>query len=130
MSKAFDFIKECGIFYVGTVNGTRPAVRPFGAIMEYDGRMYICTANTKEVYKQLLANPCVQLSATKGRSYEWIRLNADAVEDKELAAKKAMIDACPALVNIFGSAENPVFAVFALEKVSGFIANGPQIERF
>lgn len=130
MSKAYEFLKECGVFYVATVNGSKPAVRPFGALMEYKGKMYICTGNFKEVYKQMKANPAVQLSSTKPKSHDWIRVNAVAVEDTDIAAKEAMLAACPALVNLFKSADNPVFAVFALTEVNGFIFKDGKNEEF
>lgn len=119
MSKAYDFLKANGVFYVATVNKGMPAVRPFGAIMELDGVMYICTANVKEVYKEMLECPYIQLSSTKPATHDWIRVKAKAVEKKDMALKEAMMKACPNLLNIYQSSTNPVFTVFALTEVSG-----------
>lgn len=115
MSKAFDLLKEYGVFYLATVreNGA-PAVRPFGAVMEHEGVLYICTANVKEVYKQLKAAPNIELAAVKPASHDWLRISGKAVETQDIALKEKMLTACPSLVNHFQSAGNPVFALFAI----------------
>ena len=57
MSMTYEFLKECGVFYVLTLNGDFPAGRPFGAVMEHEGDLYISTGDMKDVYKQLKINP-------------------------------------------------------------------------
>lgn len=115
MSKAFDYLREFGVFYLATNNAGAAAVRPFGAVSEKDGKLYIATGNFKEVYKQLGADGNVVLAATKAGTLTWLRVYGKAVETKELADKEAMLAACPVLVRIFKEATNPVFAVFAIE---------------
>lgn len=115
MSKVFDLLKEYGVFYVATVNNGLPAVRPFGAVMEYNGELYLATANFKDVYKQLKAEKNVQLAATKAASMDWLRITGRAEEVHELAIKKKMLEACPVLVDLFKSADNEVFAVFCIK---------------
>ena len=58
MSKVFDFIKEAGIFYLATVDGDQPKVRPLGAVIEADDKVIFGVGTFKDVYKQLTANPC------------------------------------------------------------------------
>ncbi len=115
MSKVFDLLKEYGVFYVATVNNGLPAVRPFGAVMEYNGELYLATANFKDVYKQLKAEKNVQLAATKAASMDWLRITGRAEEVHELAIKEKMLQACPVLVDLFKSADNEVFAVFCIK---------------
>lgn len=115
MSKVFDLLKEYGVFYVATVNNGLPAVRPFGAVMEYNGELYLATANFKDVYKQLKAEKNVQLAATKAASMDWLRITGRAEEVHELAIKEKMLEACPVLVDLFKSANNEVFAVFCIK---------------
>lgn len=74
MSKVFDLLKEYGVFYVATVNNGLPAVRPFGAVMEYNGELYLATANFKDVYKQLKAE----------KMYSWQLLKPPAWIGSEL----------------------------------------------
>lgn len=102
-------------FYVATVNNGLPAVRPFGAVMEYNGELYLATANFKDVYKQLKAEKNVQLAATKAASMDWLRITGRAEEVHELAIKEKMLEACPVLVDLFKSADNEVFAVFCIK---------------
>lgn len=114
MSKAYDYLKEFGVFYVATNNNGVPAIRPFGAVMEKDGVLYISTANMKDVYKQLKADAHIQIAANQAGSLKWLRISGKAEECTDLDMKQAMLDACPILVNIFQSADNPVLALFAI----------------
>ncbi len=115
MSKAFELLKEYGVFYVATVKDGMPAVRPFGAVMEYNGELYIATANFKAVYQQLKAEKNVQIAATKAGTLDWLRITGVAEEISDLAVKERMLQECPALVNIFKSADNEVLAVFCIK---------------
>lgn len=112
MSKACDFVKECGVFYVLSMNNGQPAGRPFGAIMEYNDKLYFSTATVKDVYKQLTVNPAIQILAFKPETREWIRMNGKAVECKDLAVKQQMFEECPVLARNFEFPESEYFAVF------------------
>lgn len=115
MSKVFELLKEYGVFYVATVKNGMPAVRPFGAVMEYNDELYIATANFKDVYKQLITEKNVQLAATKAGTLDWLRISGIAEEVREISIKEKMLQECPVLVNIFKSADNEVFAVFCIK---------------
>lgn len=117
MSKVFDMLKEYGVFYIATVKDGLPAVRPFGAVMEHDGELYIATANFKEVYKQLTEERNVQIAANKAGTLDWIRITGQAEEVKDIEVKKLMLKSCPVLADIFKSADNEVFAVFCIKNM-------------
>lgn len=89
MNKALAFLKEAGVFYVATEGGGKPHVRPFGAAIEFDGKIYLCTNAEKAVYKLMIENPNVELSATDPNG-DWIRIIATIVDDSNEAAKEAM----------------------------------------
>lgn len=112
MSKTYDFIKECGSFFVLTNNDDFPAGRPFGAIMEYEDALYITTADTKAVYKQLKANNNIQLLALKPGTREWIRVTGIAEECADLAIKARMLKECPNLRKYHTAADEEHFNVF------------------
>lgn len=57
MNRIVEEIKKAGTFYLATVEGDQPRVRPFGSVTEFEGQMYLCTNSTKEVYKQMIADP-------------------------------------------------------------------------
>ena len=111
MSKAYDFIKECGVFYVLTVSGNSPVGRPFGAIMEYNDRLYITTADTKQVYIQIKENASIQILALKPGTRNWIRLSGIAVETTDLLLKQMMLDECPVLSKHYASADAPHYVL-------------------
>lgn len=115
MEKIYEFLKECKVFWVSTVNNGKPANRPFGAVMEYRNNLYISTGNFKEVYKQMISNPFIQITALKPGTRQWIRVNGKVEEEKEIAIKKIMLLEYPILTKYFKSAEQKDFAVFKIE---------------
>ncbi|SFD32211.1 pyridoxamine 5'-phosphate oxidase family protein [Clostridium uliginosum] len=121
MSKSFDFLKSCGVFFVTTINGEVPASRPFGAVMEYEGNLYISTGNTKDVYKQLVQNPNIQIVALKKETREWIRINGKAIETNDLKEKMTMLKECPILSKRFNSATCEYFALFKITNMESYL---------
>ncbi len=95
MQKVYDFLKEAETYYLATVEGDQPRVRPFGTVNIFEGRLYIQTGKVKPVSRQLAANPKAELCAFKNG--EWLRLSGTLAEDDRTEAKKAMLDAYPQL---------------------------------
>ncbi len=101
MEQIINFLNECGTFYLATMEEDQPRVRPFGAVAEFEGKLYLCTNNTKEVYRQLLANPKAEVSATiKG---DWIRLTGKLIPDHRIEAREAMLITKPSLRNMYAA---------------------------
>jgi len=117
MSKTYEFLKKCGTFYVATVNENAPAVRPFGAVMEYEGELYISTAKYKDVYNQFIKSEIIQIIALKAETRDWIRINGKAVETQDMDTKQAMLDACPNLAKRFDR-DNKHYALFRITEMS------------
>ena len=88
MSKINDFLTEAGTFFLATTDGNQPKIRPLGAHLEVDGRIIFAVGNFKDVYKQMLANPLVEIVACKPNG-RWLRYTGKAVfdNDEELAQK-------------------------------------------
>ena len=99
METVREFLKKCGVYYLATMEGDQPRVRPFGVAEIFEGKLYFLTAKRKEVSKQMLANPKIEISATSGR--EWIRIEALAVEDDRLEARQYVLDATPSLKSMY-----------------------------
>ncbi len=114
MSKEFEFIKNCGTFFVLTVKDGKPVGRPFGAIMEHDNNLYIATADTKAVYQQLIENPSMQLLALKTGTREWGRISGLATECKDLAMKQKMLIECPILKKHYHTADASHYNIFKI----------------
>lgn len=118
MSKAYDFLKQCGSFFVLTINGDSPAGRPFGAVMEVDGDLYLATNNFNQAHKQMRANPNVQIVAQKPNSREWIRITGLATEchDQNLTAQ--MFAECPILSRHYPNGPTEHFLMFKVHPTS------------
>lgn len=95
MEKVYEFLKNAGTYYLATVEGDQPRVRPFGTVNIFEGRLYIQTGRIKPVSHQLAANPKAEICAFKAG--KWVRLSGTLVEDDRTEAKKSMLDAYPHL---------------------------------
>ncbi len=101
MNEIYDFIKKCGVYYLATVDGDQPRVRPFGTIDLFDGKLYIQTGKSKDVSKQLAANPKAELSCFDGAAGTWLRVAGTLINDDRVEAKKHMLDNYPDLRGLY-----------------------------
>ena len=92
MSKAYDFLKECGAFFVLTINGEYPAGRPFGAVMEIGDDLYLATNDMNEAHKQMREHKQIQIVAKKPDSRAWIRITGISEECDNLELKARMLE--------------------------------------
>lgn len=115
MSKAYEFLKECGYFYVLTINADFPAGRPFGAVMESDNKLYISTNSENQAHKQLRENGNIQILSKKEKTREWLRITGIATECNDIKMKQKMLDECPILSKHFSSAEEKNYLLFQVE---------------
>lgn len=118
MQEYYEFIKQCKVYYLATVSGDRPELRPFGTIDLFEGNLYIQTGKRKNVSKQIHNNQKVAICAFSGEA--WIRLNADAVPDERVEAKKHMLDAYPSLRAMYDENDDNT-EVLRLENVEASI---------
>ena len=95
MEKVVQFLKDAQTYYLATVDGDQPRVRPFGTANVYDGKFYIQTGKVKEVSKQLHKNPKAEICAFKDGV--WLRVAGELIEDDSFEARKSMLDAYPEL---------------------------------
>ena len=99
MQKVVDFLKNAGVYYLATVEGDQPRVRPFGTAHIFEGKLYIQTGKVKPTSKQIAANPKVEICAFKDGT--WLRLSGELVEDDRVEARKSMLDASPELRGMY-----------------------------
>ncbi len=95
MQEVYDFLKKCGTYYLATVEGDQPRVRPFGTIDLFEGGLYIQTGRKKDVATQLYNNPTAEICAFKDGT--WLRIPCRLVADDRREARKHMLDAYPSL---------------------------------
>ena len=101
MQKVRDFLHKTGSYFLATVDGDQPQVRPFGTAEIIEGKLYIQTGHIKNVAKQIAANPKVAICAFDAEAGEWLRVSATLVEDPRVEIKKAMLDANPGLRSMY-----------------------------
>jgi len=104
MQSVCDFIKKCGTYYLATVEGDQPRVRPFGTVNIFEGKLYIQTGKVKPVSKQIGANPKVELSCFDGST--WLRLSGTLVNDDRLEPKVDMLEHYPELKAMYSAADD------------------------
>ena len=95
MEKVYEFLKTAQTYYLATVEGDQPRVRPFGTVNLFEGKLYIQTGKVKPVAKQLANNPKAEICAFKDGT--WLRIACNLIEDDRVEARKAMLDAYPSL---------------------------------
>ena len=130
MKEVYDFLKNCKTYYLGTVEGDQPRVRPFGTVEIFENKLYIQTGKAKDVYKQMESNPKIEICASLGE--EWIRVVATTVVDDRVEAKQHMLDAYPMLKDRY-SAEDDNTCVLYLKDVTATIysfGSEPKVIKF
>ena len=95
MERVEKFLKDAGTYYLATVDGDQPRVRPFGTVNIFDGRLYIQTGKKKDVSKQLHKNPKAEICAFMNG--EWLRVSGELIEDERREARVSMLEAYPSL---------------------------------
>ena len=95
IEKVYQFLNEVQTYYLATVDGDQPRVRPFGTALLHDGKLYIQTGKVKPVSKQLAANPKAEICAFQGG--KWLRIAGELINDDNRDVKVAMLEKMPNL---------------------------------
>ena len=114
MSKVNDFLTEAGVFYLATADGDQPKVRPLGAHLEADGKVLFGVGDFKDVYKQMLANPKVEIACAKPDGH-WMRYTGRVVFEEDPKYAEAMLEAMPNLRDIYNETTGHKMMAFHLE---------------
>lgn len=118
MQKVRDFLHDAGCYFIATVDGDQPQVRPFGTAEIIEGKLYIQTGHVKNVAKQIAANPKVAICAFNGK--EWLRITCTLVEDPSVEIKKAMLDANPGLRSMYDENDDNTAVYFLKDAKATF----------
>ena len=121
MKKVYDFLKEAETYYLATLDGDQPRVRPFGTVNIFENKLYIQTGKGKAVNNQIITNGKVELCAMKGD--EWIRVSGTLVADDKVEAGEAMLDAYPNLRSMYTTGENGNSVVYYFKDATAVIAS-------
>lgn len=130
MDKVLKFLKDAETYYLATVEGDQPKVRPFGTAHVFEGKLYIQTGKVKDVSKQLHQNPKAEICAFKNG--EWLRVSGKLIEDDRNEARQSMLDAYPSLQKIY-KADDGNTEVFYFKNATAIFSSfthKPQIIKF
>jgi uncharacterized pyridoxamine 5'-phosphate oxidase family protein len=130
MQEVYDFLKKCGTYYLATVDGDQPRVRPFGTVHIFDDKLYIQTGKVKSVSQQMMANPKIEICAFN--EGQWVRIQAEAVDDDRVEAKQSMLDAYPNLKNMYSADDDNTQVLYLSNAVATFASFGgePKVVKF
>ena len=130
MERTLKFLKEAGTYYLATVDGDQPRVRPFGTINEFEGKLYIQTGKKKDVSKQLHANPKAEICAFMNG--EWIRVACELIADDRREPKVSMLDAYPNLKGMYSADDDNTEVLYMKNATATFssFAGAPEVEKF
>ena len=130
MQSVQDFLKKVGTYYLATIDGDQPRIRPFGTINLFEGRLYVQTGKKKDVAKQIAANPKVELSAFDGET--WIRVAATLVEDNRAETQESMLEAYPSIRRMYAVNDGNNVVYYLKDAVATFYTFGgePKEVRF
>lgn len=129
MNEVYEFLKACGTYYIATVEGDQPRVRPFGTVNIFDGKLYIQSGKKKRFAQQVAANPNTEICAFNGN--EWIRLSGKLIEDDRREAKKDMLDHYPSLRKMYSEDDDNTIVYYikdAVAYISSFTAPEKEIK--
>lgn len=120
MDEVYTFLKETApTYYVATVDEEgNPRVRPFGTVDIFEGKLYIQTGKSKDVYKQIIAHPRTEICACAGP--QWVRISADLVPDERPEASKHMLDAYPFLRNNYDENDGNCVVLYLKDATATF----------
>ena len=123
MSRLHEFLDAAGVFFLATVDGPQAKVRPLGAHVELDGKEYFAVGNFKAVYRQMCANPRVEIAAFAAKDGKWLRYTGTAVFAANPAVEERIFAAHPQLRNIYNDASGRKMMIFSLTEATAKITD-------
>ena len=122
MKEVQAYLKECGAFYIATVDGDQPRVRPFGVSEIINGRLYIMTGKVKDVYKQMAANGKFEICALKPSGTEWMRLSGVLVADETLTVKEEFLNRNEGLKSMYSADDDNMAVLYIQDATARFFS--------
>ncbi|MBQ1371308.1 MAG: pyridoxamine 5'-phosphate oxidase family protein [Oscillospiraceae bacterium] len=124
MNEIYEFLKQAGTYYLATVEGDQPRVRPFGTVDLFEGKLYVQTGKKKPVSKQLHTNPKAELCAFLNG--KWVRVSGELIPDERVEAKKHMLDAYPQLRGMYDEHDDNTEVLYFANGTATFSAFGAE----
>jgi uncharacterized pyridoxamine 5'-phosphate oxidase family protein len=116
MNEIVDFLKKSHVQYLASIGlDGKPKVRPFQFMFEEESKLWFCTSNQKEIYRELKKLPFIELCAS-GKNMSWLRIEAKVIFDDNLDIKQKVFECSPLVKGIYKNPNNPEFEVFYLSE--------------
>ena len=130
MNEVYDFLKQCGTYYLATVEGDQPRGRPFGTVDLFEDKLYIQTGKVKDVSKQIQANPKAEICAFDGK--RWLRIAATMVRDDRVEPKVHMLDNYPNLKAMYDPEDDNTEVLYLKDATATFssFTEAPKVIKF
>ncbi len=131
MQEVYEFLKECGTYFLATCEGKAPRVRPFGTINIFEDKLYIQTGKSKNVSKQIQDNSKVEICGLSQDGSKWIRVSGSLKRDDRVIAKKSMLDSYPNLRGMYDENDDNTEVLYfedATATIYSFTEDAKQIE--
>lgn len=131
MDEVLQFLKDNPVFFLATSLHNKPKVRPFGAITKYNNRLYLITNNQKEVFKQIFANPYVEICAYSNDGI-WLRVESKLITDQDINAKKQMLEDNPSLKELYSIDDGMMEVLYLKDSIATFYSfvDSPKVFTF
>ncbi len=120
MKEVHDFLRTCGVYYIATVDIDQPRVRPFGTAVIFEQKLYIQTGRKKNVARQMMANPKVEICAYDASKGTWLRIEAKVVPDERLEAKQYILDQYPQLKSMYKAEDENTLVLYLKDATATF----------
>ena len=121
MSRIHELINQAGVFFLATEDGDQPKVRPLGAHIEWEGKEYFTVGDFKAVYRQMVANPKVEIAAFIPASRTWIRYTGTAVFTENQAVVDKVLEELPHLKAVYNEETGNKMMIFSLEDATALL---------
>jgi len=121
MEEVLKFLQNAKTFYLASVEKDQPRVRPMGFVMIYDGKLCFSTNNKKEMFKQMKANPKIEICASTPDG-KWLRISGSVAFNSGRAVKEKALEIMPVLKNMY-SADDSIFEIFHFENANAVFSD-------
>jgi len=122
MQEVVKFLQENKTGFLATTEEGKPKVRPFQFMLEDGGKLFFCTSNEKDVFKQLQVNPYIEFSSSTP-TFAWIRLSGEVKFSDDLAIKEKIFEVSALVKSIYQTTDNPIFEIFYIEHGTAILAD-------
>lgn len=114
VKNCYQFICECGYFFLATSVDDKPRLRPFGMIYSNDTFLFIATDKRKSVYSDLQKNPNMEMACHNPNTHKWIRISGKVEREGSQLIKEEMMRMYPNLARVYHGEEEMFLVIYRI----------------